>query len=1610
MGHSEHLPRAMTGPASWSARLSTEQLRFYFLHELDPSDPDIHICRTLRIAGALDHGRLRASVLDLARRHDILRSYYPEVDGLPRIALRDDVDAACAVIDLSPLAAPERAARADELISSELGIRQPFRIDEGPLFRVTAIQLGDLEHVLVLRFHHILVDGTSVRLFLDGLWEAYAGLAQGTRLARPAHQFRDYVEWEARRLADPARAEDRAYWARKLARPAVLDLTLGGGRPARHTGEADTVHALAGPRWMASLRALCKALRVTPYVVMMSVFQILLHRITGERDVLVGTPIACRQRVEHQPMLGVLLNWIAFRSQLEPGMAFRNLLAQVRDELPEAYLRQCSYEALLSAAGSIPRDPARNPLLQVTLNYATYRELPAPPGLTIELDPIVSPRTRYDLSVRFEEIGDSLSLGLTYYRGAMARGAAEELAAALLALAEQYTEHPDHTVADARLGDRLSATPLEPATPQRAPAPASPPRRVVIAATFTAEPIQPALGYWLDQVGLRSEIEFAPLDQVFQALLPPDGLVAGNRLGTSVLLVRLEDWKDPAAATGELCRLLAAHAERTAADTIVVVCPPRAATRGRARAAELERLARLEREIAAVAEPSTRLHFLSWRTILSRYPVDVIDDPDSDAYAQAPYSEDFHVALGTAIARKIHAVVRPGPKVLLLDCDNTLWRGVVGEDGADGLEIDPGRRELQQLAIDRLGAGVLLGLVSKNNEADVWEAFERAPGMLLRREMIVAHRIDWEPKSRNIESLAAELNLGVDSFVFLDDSPAECAEVRAGCPGVLVLQLPTEPEAISRFLQHLWPLDARKATDTDRKRAALYAANARRERLRSATSDLHQFVASLEVRTTFVPLSSQTAARAAQLTQRTNQFNTTTIRRSEAELRAIADGGAELLIADVSDRFGDYGIVGVVVHRRGPGALEVDTLLLSCRALGRGVEQRILAELGRIAADRGLARVEIAYRRTAKNRPALQFLEAIAGRHRVETGTDGHHVYRIPVAEALAAADRLVTAEVAAEDAAPASPGPVEPAVSHDLWRRIATELDSIPRIRAQLAASLGRARSAGTAYVAPRGELERAIARAWSEVLLVEPIGATDDYFAIGGDSIRSLAVVSRLRRAGLPVAVLDLHEHPTVARLAELIRARTPGDLAPAPPSAAPAAPAAEAAEAAGEGPYPLSFSQEYVVRVYARENLAPRGAPSGAFHIQDRLIIRERRGRPSMEALRRAAERLVRRTSILRTRIFRDGERLMQAEIAASPAFDVVDLSGLPDREQEDRIDRLLRDDRTRPFDPEQSGSPMIRFHAIVRSAERFELVVTAHHGFCDGWSMQGFYGRLLSLYEAHRDGDGARVAEIDRALAAHERAFRELVHHEQRALGSAETGAFWRAYLPDRLEVPAARRTAPVGPQPQLVARGDWQLVARARARARSSGTSLKAVLLEAFAAALARRSSPPSPLVIAVVTNGRKDDLTTPMEVFGLCWTFVPIVPTGSLGSGPGDRRARLAGIHRDLIATEAHARYPIEGMFGGLAPEEVARASFNLTNFHNASWRHGTEDLEISQAESFHRFHFPLNLNIRLVERARSVVLKASWSTDAFDQGLVRGLLEDFPAELGLPGSRLEIE
>jgi FkbH-like protein len=512
------------------------------------------------------------------------------------------------------------------------------------------------------------------------------------------------------------------------------------------------------------------------------------------------------------------------------------------------------------------------------------------------------------------------------------------------------------------------------------------PQTIAIAATFTAEPIEEWLTFWMQKLELPANIEFAPYNQVFQQLLDPSSLFSTNDYGVNIILIRAQDWQRFAVGPDDnqkiernardLIHALTSATERSAIPYLVCLCPASPDTLSDPeRAAFFERL---EQQLAAELEAMSGVYIVTPGELAEYYPVAECYDVHADRIGHIPYSQDFYTALGTMLARRIYGIQSKPCKVIALDCDQTLWKGVCGEDGPLGVEIDPPRQALQEFMVAQHDAGMLICLCSKNNEEDVMAVFERHPEMVLKREHVVSWRINWQSKSENLQSLAGELKLGLDSFIFLDDNPVECAEVQAHCPDVLTLQLPLETDSIPHFLKHVWAFDHLKITEADEQRTAFYRQNIERKHFRETSSSLEDFLAGLELDVQFSKLEPSHLERVAQLTQRTNQFNTTTIRRSANEIQALClSEKKEGLVVEVRDRFGDYGLVGVIILEARSDTIDVDTFLLSCRALGKGVEQRMLARLGEKARERKLDYVDVRYVPTPKNRPAFDFLDDI---------------------------------------------------------------------------------------------------------------------------------------------------------------------------------------------------------------------------------------------------------------------------------------------------------------------------------------------------------------------------------------------------------------------------------------------------------------------------------------------------------------------------------------------------------------------------------------------------------------------------------------------------------
>jgi FkbH-like protein len=555
----------------------------------------------------------------------------------------------------------------------------------------------------------------------------------------------------------------------------------------------------------------------------------------------------------------------------------------------------------------------------------------------------------------------------------------------------------------------------------------------------------------------------------------------------------------------------------------------------------------LEEETASL----NGVYWLNLSGLAAEYRVSGIFDSYADELAHVPFTPEFFAAMGTLIARRLFTLRTQPYKVIALDCDNTLWRGICGEDGPRGISITPQHQALQRFMLDQLQAGKLLCLCSKNNEEDVIQVFRDRPEMLLKPEHFAVTRINWRPKSENLRSLAGELQLSLNSFIFIDDSFVECAEVRARCPEVMALTLPAEEKSFAAFLGNVWAFDQLRVTEEDKLRHQLYQQERERDKLRQSSAGLEDFLGGLELQIKIGDASVQQLERVAQLTQRTNQFNFSGVRRSASDVeQLLRQENVGCQVVDVSDRFGDYGLVGVIVFKIEEDVMKVDTFLLSCRALGRNVEDMMLVKLAQLAAARGCKEVHVAFTPTAKNGPASDFLRRVFGENRL--------VY-IANPDSILDHPRLVKTSYGYKfgDSGPRILTDTEERIITDqrsrtaqseLMQRIAALDDASKIVNAIRAGSRVRQSKKDEPPVAPRTPAEERMAKIWMDVLNIDQVGVHDNFFELGGHSLLATQLLSRVHDVfEVKPPLRAIFETPTIAGFAERIAQDRMSQVAP-------------------------------------------------------------------------------------------------------------------------------------------------------------------------------------------------------------------------------------------------------------------------------------------------------------------------------------------------------------------------------------------------------------------------------------------------------------------------------
>jgi len=526
------------------------------------------------------------------------------------------------------------------------------------------------------------------------------------------------------------------------------------------------------------------------------------------------------------------------------------------------------------------------------------------------------------------------------------------------------------------------------------PAPAM---HVGLVASFTIEPLLPYLAVELARRGRRLRPYVAPFDSVVAELVGDDRGVTRHGSDAVVVAQQLDDVAPdlargfpglgPAAVAaridqvaGELAQAVQAFRRRSHAAVLVLGFVPPPGTGVATGAATLasgqaEAVRRLNATLAAAVAAVPDVEFIDFERLVAEVGTRAWWNPSAWYTARAPLNAPVLPPLARRLAARLAAVGTAPRKCLVLDLDDTLWGGIVGEAGPAGIDVGAGypgnvHRDLQWMVRGLRDVGVLLAINSKNNRGDVEAAFAH-PGMILRLDDFAAARINWAAKPDNMRELARELGIGLDSLVFLDDNPAEREQMRLTLPEVLTLDVRRHPLGLLEALDACDAFERRAITVEDRERSASYATQVERRRLEAEAVTVDDFLARLEQQVTIEPATEATRPRVVDLLAKTNQFNLTTRRHSAAQVAELmADPACGVFTARVRDRLGDNGLVGVAVVRRDGDTAAIDSLVLSCRVIGRRIDSVLLAFVADWARRHGARRLVGEFIATARNEPA----------------------------------------------------------------------------------------------------------------------------------------------------------------------------------------------------------------------------------------------------------------------------------------------------------------------------------------------------------------------------------------------------------------------------------------------------------------------------------------------------------------------------------------------------------------------------------------------------------------------------------------------------------------
>jgi amino acid adenylation domain-containing protein len=1513
------LPPIERSPRSGPLPLSFAQSRLWFLHRLAPGSPSYNMPCAVRLAGPLEPSALAAAFAEIVRRHEVLRTAFPLLDGQPAQSIAPSPGPGALLlprVDLSGLPAGRRAAEEERLTSREA--RRPFDLGRGPVLRCLLIVGSAAEHALLVTLHHIAADGWSIGILARELSILYrAGAArQPSPLPELPLQYADFAGWQRRFLSGEVLTTQLAYWRQQLAGlPDGLDLPLDRPRPALPTLDGGRAARAFPDALRLAIHRRCREQGATFFMLALAAFAALLARLTRQTDLVVGAPIANRTHREIEDLIGFFVNTLVLRLDAAGAPAFGELLGRAREAALGAGAHQdLPFERLVEELAP-ERSLDRTPLFQVV---CVVQNAPPPvldlPGLSTAVRPVHAGTANFDLTLTFAETDGILEASLEYKTALFDAGTVERFLDHLVTLTDAAVADPGTPVSrlpllDATERHQLVAEPLAGVRPF----PADLPLHRRFERQVTRTPAAVAV------TGEGGALTYAELDR-------RAGRLAARllRLGVGPE-VRVALWLD---RTVEL--VVAVLGVLKAGGAYVPIDPSYPEDRLRflladAGAPVLVSVGgvgglgdRLERAGAGVA--TVLLDRLDESAAPPPLAPDLPPAPPPDLPESTAYVIYTSGSTGRPKGVPVHHT-----NVVRLFTATAAWFGF-------------GERDVWTL------------FHSYAFDFSVWELW----GALLHggRLVVVPYWVSRSPEAF-YDLLARE------QVTVLNQTPSAFHQLTAVEDG-------WEGERRESALALSWVIFGGEALEP-RRLAGWCARHGDRPTLVNMYG-----ITETTVHVTFRPLGQGDLERGSVIGAPIPDLYLHLLdgEREPVPLGIPGEihvGGAGLargylnrpdLTAErfVPDPFAD--LAGV------PGAR-----LYASGDLARRRPDGELEYLGR--ADQ---QVKIRGFRIEPGEIEAALAEHPAVREAVVLARDGQE------------GRRLVAWLGVGDGSAPGAdelrsflrsrlPEHMIPAVFVPLTTLPLTVHGKVDRRALPEPAALRP--QMGEAYVAPRDPDEAALAEVWAEVLELDRVGIHDNFFALGGDSIRSVRLVALAEARGLCFALPQLFRHQTIAELAPHRQTPAAPKAAPAPFALVTAAERATLAEDV-EDAYPLSALQ---LGMLFHSEFGEGGEGGGTSLYHNVSTVRLSRALDP-EALRGAAAQLARRHPVLRTSFdpVGAGRPLQRVHRAVVVPVTAEDLSGLPPAEQEAAVARRFAAEKADHFD--WGRPPLLRFHLQRLGGSATQFFWTEHHVIVDGWSLAVLLAELFELYEAELAGTPPPPPLVT--------TFREFIAREREVLESEAARDFWT----DRLRDAAPARLLPWHPAeenqdraPVLAPLPD-AVLAGLRELAAGSSVPLKSVFLAAHVWVVGRIAGTRD-VVTGLVTNGRPEAADAD-RVLGLFLNSVPL-------------RAPLAGgtwrdLARQMFVAEREILpfrlYPLPEIQRELGATQLFETSFNYVNFYVLQHAEEAYGLALDRMQVFSETSIPLALDVVQGAARDSALLSLQRDPAAVNQDQLRAIVD----------------